>query len=392
MNVVVPAIALLPVVVAGYAYLAYPALLVALARLRPARPVPAAPAPWPMITITVPAYNEAASIGSTLDRLLALDYPADRRQILVVSDASTDRTDAIVQRYADRGVELLRMPVRGGKTAAENAARPHLRGEIVINTDASVRIAEGALKPLVTTFNDPGVGVASGRDVSVARVEETANLGESGYVGYEMWIRGLETRLDGIIGASGCFYGIRAHLHMGLVPDALSRDFAAAIIARENGFRAVSVNDAVCYVPRTSRLHDEYRRKVRTMARGMETLFYKRHMLNPFKYPMFAWMLFSHKICRWAAPWAMAVGTLALLLLGWRFPWARWLGAGALLVLGLALLGWRWPEGRALPRLIAVPTYAVTGSLAAMHASLKAMRGELNPIWEPTRRASVDQV
>ncbi len=94
------------------------------------------------------------------------------------------------------------------------------------------------------------MGLASGRDVSVARVERDVNVGESGYVGYEMWVRDLETRLGSIVGASGCFYAIRRSLHMTLVPEALSRDFAAALIAREHGLRAVSVNEAVCFVPR----------------------------------------------------------------------------------------------------------------------------------------------
>jgi len=384
------AIALLPVAVVGYAYFGYPVLLLLLARVVPRRAVPAVPSPWPMISITVPAYNEERAIGATLDRLLELDYPADRRQILVVSDASSDRTDEIVRGYQDRGVELLRMPSRGGKTAAENAARPLLRGDIVVNTDASVRIARDALKPLVTQFGDPTVGVASGRDVSVARMDETANLGESGYVGYEMWIRDLESRVSGIIGASGCFYAIRVALHRSLVPEALSRDFAAAIIAREQGFRSLSVNEALCFVTRTANLHSEYRRKVRTMARGMETLYYKRHMLNPLRYPMFSWMLFSHKLVRWAAPWAMAAGAVALLALGWSEPWARWPAGVVVIGAVLALIGWNWPASRPMPRLVAVPTYALTGSLAAIHASLKAMRGELNPIWEPTRRASVE--
>ena len=145
-----------------YAYVGYPAALWGLAALRRRRPQPAVPAEWPLITMTVPAYNEEASIAQTLEQLLGADYPADRRQILVVSDASSDRTDEIVLGYADRGVELLRLPQRGGKTAAENAARPRLRGEIIINTDASVRVRPDGIKPLVRALLDPTVGVASG--------------------------------------------------------------------------------------------------------------------------------------------------------------------------------------------------------------------------------------
>src|SRR5436305_381107 len=178
-----------------YTYLGYPTLLKLVGSRRRAPRRTAPPAEWPSISITIPVHNEAEVIAGTLERILELDYPAERRQILVVSDASSDGTDKIVSGLADRGVELLRLPERRGKTAAENAARAHLRGTIIVNTDASVRIALQALKPLVAAFADPTVGVASGRDVSVARVGAEANAGESTYVGYEMGVRDLETRV-----------------------------------------------------------------------------------------------------------------------------------------------------------------------------------------------------
>ena len=378
------------IALALYAYLVYPLLLAVVARIR-SWPVRAAdPAEWPMLSITVPAYNEAHAIGGTLDALLATDYPADRRQILVVSDASTDGTDDVVRGYADRGVELLRVEQRGGKTAAENAARERLRGSIIINTDASVRIAAGALKPLVRCFADPEVGVASGRDVSVTRHEHDVNVGESQYVGYEMWLRDLETRVGYIVGASGCFYGVRHQLHMTIVPEALSRDFAAALVAREHGYRAVSVHDAVCFVPRIGSLRREYRRKLRTMTRGLETLFFKRHLLNPWRYGRFAWMLASHKLIRWLVPWGFVLAALGTVLVSFGHPQGWVLVAALVATLVLAAVGWCWPEERQAPSLVAVPAFLVSGTIAAIKAWLRAMRGELNPIWEPTRRAPID--
>lgn len=373
-----------------YAYALYPALLKVVGTLRPRPPRADVPGTWPVVSITVPAYNEETAIGPTLDCLLATDYPAERRQILVVSDASSDRTDDIVRGYAGRGVELLRLDRRGGKTAAENAALAHLRGTIVINTDASVRIHAAALKPLIQRFSDPTVGVASGRDVSVARVDETANAGESGYVGYEMWVRALETRVDSIIGASGCFYGIRRELHSHLVPEALSRDFSAALTARAHGFRAVSVDDAVCFVPRASGLRTEFRRKVRTITRGIETLYYRRQLLNPFRYGVFAWLLFSHKVCRWLLPWLMVLAGLGVALLALDATWARAALAAGALVLLAAGVAWYWPADRRVPRLLALPAFAVWGNLAVLVSCVRALRGELNPIWEPTRRTAVD--
>jgi len=373
--------------IAAYAYLGYPILLKLLSLVRARSALGAEPETWPSISITIPAYNEERAIAATLDALLATDYPADRRQILVVSDASTDRTDEIVRGYADRGVELLRMPERRGKTTAENAAREYLRGDIVVNTDASVRIAPGALKPLIARFADPKVGVVSGRDVSVAQMDRDLNVGESGYVGYEMWVRDLETRVGSIVGASGCFYAIRRPLHMTLFPAALSRDFACALIAREAGFRAVSVNEAVCYVPRIQSLRQEYRRKVRTLTRGLETLWYKRSLLNPLRYGLFAWMLASHKLIRWLAPWGLVLAGLGWLLLALALRSWPLLGIFVLPLL-LAGGGWLWPEDRHAPRILSLPAYVVSGIIAALDAWLRALRGELNPVWEPTRRAA----
>src|SRR5205823_7962831 len=178
---------------------------------------------------------------------------------------STDRTDDIAREYATSGVELFRMPARSGKTAAENAACALIRGDVVVNSDASIRLHRSAVRRLVASFKDPTVGVASSRDVSVTVARDATNATEAGYVGYEMWVRSLETRAGGIVGASGSGYAIRADLHRMPVESDLSRDFAAALTARLRGYRAISVDDAVCYVPRTLSVGVEYRRKTRTI-------------------------------------------------------------------------------------------------------------------------------
>ncbi len=385
---------------AAYTYAGYPLILLALARregrpgtrteprdARLARTMPRDAHSWPRISITVPVFNEAAQIRDTLESLLAIDYPPGRRQILIVSDASTDDTDRIVAEYADRGVELLRIPERRGKTAAENAAFSRLTGDIVVNTDASVRVRPDAVKRLVAAFADPSVGVASGRDISVtADAGGHHNVGESGYVGYEMWVRRLESRVDGIVGASGCLYATRKALHAIAIPEGASRDFAAVLHARQNGFRAVSVDDAICFVPRTPSHRREYRRKVRTMAQGLETLRLGRALLDPFRYGRFAWMLASHKLCRWLVPWAALAALAVLAAAAPSSPGAR----AALSVIGLAAIaaaaGWHWPETRPVPRLLALPMFALLGNVAALHAWIRVAAGRLEPAWEPTRR------
>lgn len=377
---------LVPIVLFVYAYVGYPLILALVARLKRKPKRFGDPPEWPRISIAIPAYNEAASIGATLESLLALDYPADRRQILVVSDCSRDGTDDVVRRYANRGVELLTLASRGGKTAAENAAFSHLTGEIIVNTDATIRILAGSLKPLIRVFGDPGIGAASGRDVSVGDVRAEVNQGESGYVGYEMWVRSLETRVGSIVGASGCFYAIRRSIINPAFPEALSRDFASPLRARLLGFRTVSVDEAVCLVPRTRSLRSEYRRKIRTMARGLETLWYKRALLNPFRYGSFALMLFSHKLCRWLVHLTLPGLLLGLSLLSPHSLVAATLVLGIALVMGLGVVGMRWPDGRKAPAPIALSGFILAVNAAALRAWAKALRGERNPIWEPTRR------
>jgi glycosyltransferase involved in cell wall biosynthesis len=383
-----------------YAYAGYPLLLWIAGLVRGPRaatggsppPPPAgadSTAQWPLVSISIAAYNEEQQIRELVRSLLAIDYPRERLQILITSDGSTDATDSIVAEYADQGVELLRMPERSGKTKAENAASQRLRGEIVVNTDASTRILPESLKPLVAALRDPSVGCASGRDVSVSAASGDANRGESGYVGYEMAVRALETRVSGIIGASGCFYAIRADLHRLPLSGTLSRDFAAALHAREHGYSAVSVSEATCLVPRGASLRKEYRRKVRTIARGMRTLWHKRALMNPLRHPGFAWMLMSHKVSRWLLPWAAAAALVALALLARQLLWARVLLAMASLVVALGVTGWMLAERPRLPRLLAAPAFLLAGNLAAAHALVRVLAGGEDALWEPTRREVV---
>ena len=383
-----------------YAYFGYPLLLWGHRTFRKRKPpvATAHPAEWPRISITLPAYNAMATLRPVLEGLTRVDYPAERRQILVVSDGSTDGTDDLVREFAPLGVELLRVEGRLGKTEIENRAMDALTGDIVINTDASVTVHPGAIKALVAALGDPGVGVASGRDISVASVGETGSGGEAAYVGYEMWIRALETDVDAIVGSSGCLYAIRAPLHRRKLPAHLSRDFSSALWARMNGVRAVSVNDALCYVPRASSMQVEYRRKIRTMSRGIQTLFFHGRLLDPLREGLFAWLLWSHKLIRWLVPWALAVGAasvVAIAVVAWADPALRWLAPWAGLAvtalvaaLALAAAGWAWPEGKGKPpRLLSMAAFFVSGTVAGIVAWKRALADQRAPVWEPTPRA-----
>jgi len=375
-----------PAALFGYALAGYPLLLWLVSRVARRPRAWCDPPEWPRLSILVPAYNEEASIAGTLDSLLALDYPADRREVVVMSDASSDRTDDIVRGYEARGVRLVRMPARRGKSAAENRTLPMVTGDIIVNTDATIRIPSSSLRPLIRVFQDPAVGAASGRDVSVGDLNAEANASEAGYVGYEMGVRALETRLGGIIGASGCFYAIRRDLVDTAFPEELSRDFASPLRARQLGYRTVSVDAALCIVPRARSLQAEFKRKIRTMLRGLNTLWYLRSLLNPLRYGRFAWMLVSHKLARWLGFLALPLAPIGLLLLAPDHRWAAIVLAvgGAALVTGLVALN--RGDSETLPAPVKRAGFAVASALAGFIAWLKFFAGTNAATWEPTRR------
>lgn len=377
----------LPIFLAICAYIAYPLILWLISRANDP-PVSKTVTALPFVSVVIPAYNEEGQIAGAMDALLAQDYPKDKLQILILSDASTDATDGIVGQYRSRGVELLRMSQRGGKTKAENAALPLLRGDIIVNSDASIRLHPAAVRELVTHMADPSVGVASGRDVSISAAAKTANVTEAGYVNYEMWVRSLETRTGGIVGASGSCYAIRSELHRVPIREDLSRDFCAALTARMHGMRSVSVDEAICFVPSTPSLEREYERKVRTISRGMDTLLNRRQLLDPTRYGVFAWKLFSHKVCRWLLPLSVIPGVAGLVLLSHAYAWAdATLIVGAVIAV-LALAGAFWPMNRAMPRLVSLAAFGVAANLAVLNAVWRVVHGHQDHVWEPTRRSA----
>jgi len=381
------ALAAAPLVIAVYAYLGYPATLWLIAAGR-RKTAPEVGESWPSVTITVPVYNAASNIRGTLERLLEVDYPREQLQLLVISDASTDGTDEIVKEYHSRGVELLTLPVRKGKTTAENAAVSVARGELIVNVDGTVLVPRESLKPLVRVFDDPTIGVASSRDVSVSEAGNDVVRAESQYVGYEMWVRDLETRVGSIVGASGCFYAIRRCVHESPLRADLSWDFASVLVARQQGYRSVSVPAAVCLIPRTAQLGTEMTRKVRTMARGLNTLFHLRSLMNPFKYGLFALMLTSHKLLRWLPYLLAPIALVALGLLATKSA----IALGILGVIGLGVvagtLGLRRP-GLTTLKPIALAGFMVAAFSAGMMAWRAAIRQKRMATWDPTPRAEL---
>jgi cellulose synthase/poly-beta-1,6-N-acetylglucosamine synthase-like glycosyltransferase len=368
-----------------WSYVGYPLHLRWLARRAPVS-VPA-PVGTPSVTIVVAAYNEERHLPQKLDNLLALEYPKACVQIIVASDCSTDRTHDIVAQYADRGVELAALPVRGGKTAAQNLAVTKATGDIVVFTDATTEFAPGTLHDLLAPFGRPDVGCVGAELEYVSLEGSTVGRGAGAYWRYEKAVKALESRVHSLVGVSGCLYAVRRPLYRPLDP-ALISDFVIAGEVYEQGAITVGARGAVSRETTNESAEREFDMRVRVAVRSINALATRARLLNPFRYGFFAYQLISHKVLRYAAPQLLLVALLSAVVLvqlqGWRNVYGVAVAAAAML-LAAAGLGWLASRlGRRLP-LVHVPFYFAHVNLAALWAAVLYLRGERKVTWTTVR-------
>lgn len=371
-----------------YVYVGYPLLLALLRSVRGGRPV-AVGQGEPPVTLVVSAFNEAAVIAEKIENSLALDYPHDRLQVIVVSDASDDGTDGLVKRYADKGVELLRMMDRSGKTLGLNAAVAQARGEVVIFSDANAMYGRDVVRKLVRNFADPAVGAVVGESTYVAP-EAESERSEGLYWRYETLIKRLESALGSVVGGDGAIYAIRRSLYVPMPADALS-DFVNPLQIVQAGYRCVYEPEARSYERAADDFEKEFRRKVRIVNRAWRALFRLRALLNPLRFGFFSFQIVSHKLLRWLMP-ALLVLLLAINVAvadeGLIYRLAL-VGQGAFYLLALAgHLARRRPS---VPALLSIPYYFCLVNAASALGILDAFRGKTYTTWSTPRSPAADR-
>jgi cellulose synthase/poly-beta-1,6-N-acetylglucosamine synthase-like glycosyltransferase len=365
-----------------FAYVGYSAAILLLSRLidNP----PKRDAIEPTITLIITAYNEAASIARKLEQTLGLDYPSAKLEIIVASDGSTDGTDEIVRGFADRGVKLLRVEGRVGKTGAQNAAVRQARGEILVFSDATTTYRESALRMLVRNYADDTVGAVSGRYEYVDPNGTPIGKGSILFWRYENWIKSAQSNILTITGCCGCIYSVRRDRYVPLPNDIIS-DLCEPLKVIERGHRIVFEKEAVAYEDTTANVAEEFSMRVRVMVRGMRGILFMRRLLNPFKFGFVAFQLISHKVLRWMVPLF-----LSMLLLSNFFLLGRPLFDAALALqlvfYGIALVGYVGENvGMKLP-LSSVPVFFVTVNIASVVALCRILKGQRAVVWETVRK------
>ena len=325
----------------------------------------------PGVTVIIPAHDEDSVIAARLDNLLALDYPAEQLEILVVSDGSTDRTDEIVGRYAegDPRVRLLALP-RGGKLAALNRAVAESTRDVVAFSDANSSWAPDALRKLVRNLADENVAYVCGK----LRLERPDGTNREGiYWRYELWLRESESALGSITGGNGAIYAV---WRTDYVAHRFGQDLGLPDAMVKRGKRAVYEPEAIATEKPASNLEDEYRRKVRMFPWAWQHMFEGRMLAGVG--PLYLFELLSHRVLRYAS------GLLHVVLLASSIALA---GDGLVYQVALALQ-LLWLVLAALGRLrVRVPGagiayYYFLVTWATVAALVSYLRFGVSPHWE----------
>lgn len=330
------------------------------------------------VTVITAVRNGERWVGRKIESVLALDYPRELLEIIIVSDGSTDRTEEIVRSYDGRGVRLMVVP-RGGKPAALNAAVPHAKGEFLFLTDVRQMLDRDCLKHLVACMADPEVGVVSGNLRIDSRQGGSEESSTGLYWRYESWIRGNLSRADSMLGATGPVYLIRRALYVPIPPDSLLDDVYLPMSVHMRGYRLIHEEKAIA-VDEPTDVKSEFRRKVRTQAGILQFLGTFPAWYGSANRMRMAFL--SLKVGRVLLPWLLLVVLVSSLLLPGNW---KWLALPQAAFWGMALIDRVLPAGWGLKRITA-PAGAFAALAVAALLAWKILFVPPNRIWVEARK------
>jgi len=341
----------------------------------------------PTVAIIIAAYNEEAVIGEKIENSLKLEYPREKREIIAFSDASSDRTDKIVESYTDQGVKLLRIEGRKGKTYCQNEAVKIATGEILVFSDANSMYQPDAINKLVRHFADERVGCVAGE--LRYRGGGEAVEGERTYWRYDQTLKRLESKVSSLVTANGAIYAVRKNFYEPLQADVIS-DFVEPLRIAQKGYRVIYEPEAVAWETTAKDPKKEFQRRVRIVTRSVHSLLRGKSLLgllNPFRYGFFSIQLWSHKVLRWFS------GIFLVLILVLNIPLVEhsWIYAVTMAGQGffylLALWGFTSEKvlERQAPKLPHVAYYFCLSCYAMLKGVYLGLRGRTMVTWQPSR-------
>ena len=313
------------------------------------------------------------------------EYPRDRLEIMVISDGSNDGTDEIVQQFCSQGVRLVRQEPRQGKTAGLNLGISEARGEILVFSDANAMYQPDAIRRLVRHFANPKVGYVVGNARYYEKGTESSSAQSEGlYWKLETYLKKKESLFASVVGGDGAIYAIRRELYSPLLPTDIN-DFLNPLQIVSLGYKGVFEPAAVCYEEAAENFNQEYRRKVRIISRSLNALRRVPQVLNPLNDTRQWFLLVSHKLLRWFAPFFM-IACFGTSLSLWKMPFYKFAAILQMFFYLLAVFGWQWRPANKLGRILSLAFYFCTVNLASLVGCVKCFRGDISGKWAPPRQ------
>jgi cellulose synthase/poly-beta-1,6-N-acetylglucosamine synthase-like glycosyltransferase len=369
-----------------FAYLGYPLVIQACARWWGRLAPPSElddPGEWPTVSLLIAAYNEEDCIAARLENALALDYPADKLEIVIGSDGSDDRTAEIVNSFGDARIRLFDYRERRGKSSVLNATVPELVGEIIVFSDANTNYQPDAIRKLVRWFQHPDIGAVCGK--LVLTDPETGQNVDSMYWRYETFIKKCEGRLGALLGANGAIYALPKKYFVPIPGNTIVDDFVIPLLAKlTHRFQIVYDPEAIASEESPAAIGSEFRRRSRIGAGAYQSLVSLWGLLHP----RHGWTAFSflfHKLLRWSVPFLLVAALVSNLLLLDQRLYQVTLGLQAAFYL-FSLLG-AYVRGRSLPvRLLRLATMFSSMNAALFVGFWRWLLKEQRGTWQRTAR------
>jgi cellulose synthase/poly-beta-1,6-N-acetylglucosamine synthase-like glycosyltransferase len=367
-----------------YVYLGYPVLVDLLSRLRKgSRDSCPVLADFPVVTVIIPAHNEERWIARKIENTLALEYPAERLQVLVASDGCTDNTVDIAGRYRDRGVEVNHRAERSGKTATLNRVVPTARGEVVLLTDANALLPANTLQLLAPHFQDPSVGCVTGERICLD-TGSSASQGEGLYWRYEAWIKHSESELGSCLGSNGQVMAVRKDLFPQI--PVIGDDFYVPMkILISSGAKVRFDPRAKASIPAAASLGLELERKVRSHVSLLRDLPYLKGGLNPWRSRIW-WGFLSHHVLRLVVPFALLIALASSAYLSRFMALFRLITVCQGVFYAAALAGYASTRWGKRWRVVYLPFYFVFANLGVLLGCVRWARGKHQYAWHRTDR------
>lgn len=387
-----------------YTYLGYGILITLLVKIRTLikgpRPTVNDDTYEPMVTLVMAAYNEMGCLPAKLQNSRELDYPADKLQLLFVTEGSTDGSTAYLEALrlgGDKQIDVLGGDERAGKVAAMNRAVTHVKTPLVIFSDANTQLNSRAIRNLVRHFRSDSVGAVAGeKRIEVLDSESAAGSGEGLYWKYESYLKRKDAQLHTVVGAAGELFAVRTNLYETVEPDTLLDDFIISLRIAGRGYRVEYEPDAYALERPSFSIDEEKKRKVRIAAGGFQSIMRLLYLLNVVRYGWLTFQYVSHRVLRWAVtPFCLPLIWLANLALLLPVPatttptYVFWLVffIGQCLFYAAAYLGYRLEHRQLRVKALFVPFYFTFMNVCAVLGFLRYLRGNTTGIWEKARRA-----